>query len=66
MFSFGVFSFSYYTLGLEFNVEVTYPVDQAMGTALIYASGQIHASIMILISGALETTLTPEASTKEV
>ena len=65
-FSFGIFSFSYYSMGLEFAVEVTYPVDQAIGTAMIYASGQIQAAIFILVSGALETPLTPEASEKDV
>jgi hypothetical protein len=34
-FRFGVFAFGFYPLGLELSVEVTYPVDEAAGTALI-------------------------------
>ena len=53
-------------MGLEFNVELTYPVNQAMGMAIIFAFGQIQAALFILVSGALEQPLTPEASEKEV
>ena len=63
---FGIFSFGYYTMGLELNVEATYPVDQVMGTAMIFASGQIHGSIFIVISSALEKPLTPEAKLIQV
>ena len=61
-----MFSFGYYTLGLEFNVEATYPVDQVTGTAIIFASGQIQGDIWILVSGALEKPLTPEAKLIQV
>ena len=64
--SFGTFSFAYYTMGLEFNVELTYPVDQTSGMAIIFAIGQIQAAIFIIVSGALETPLTPDAQEKEV
>ena len=47
-------------------MELTYPVDQAIGTALIFACGQIQAALFILVSGALEKPLTPEASKIEV
>ena len=63
---FGIFSFGYYTMGLELNVEATYPVDQVMGTAMIFASGQIHGAIFILISSALEKPLTTEAKLIQV
>ena len=53
-------------MGLEFNVELTYPVDQTSGMAIIFAVGQIQAAIFILVSGALETPLTPEAKEKQV
>ena len=53
-------------MGLEFNVELTYPIDQAIGSAIIFACGQIQAAIFILVSGALEEPLTPEASKIEV
>ena len=53
IFSFGTFSFAYYTMGLEFNVELTYPVDQTSGMAIIFAIGQIQAAIFILVSGDL-------------
>ena len=65
-FSFGIFSFAYYSMGLEFNVELTYPVDQAIGTAMIFACGQIQAAIFILVSGALEQPLTAEAQKTQV
>ena len=65
-FSFGIFSFAYYSMGLEFNVELTYPVDQAIGTAMIFACGQIQAAIFILVSGALEQPLTAEAEKNQV
>ena len=65
-FSFGIFSFAYYSMGLEFNVELTYPVDQAIGTAMIFACGQIQAAIFILVSGALEQPLTAEAEKIQV
>ena len=53
-------------MGLEFNVELTYPVDQAIGTAMIFACGQIQAAIFILVSGALEQPLTAEAQKTQV
>ena len=53
-------------MGLEFNVELTYPVDQISGMAIIFAIGQIQAAVFILVSGALETPLTPEAKEKQV
>ena len=53
-------------MGLEFNVELTYPVDQISGMAIIFAIGQIQAAVFILVSGALETPLTPEAMEKQV
>ena len=53
-------------MGLEFNVELTYPVDQISGMAIIFAIGQIQAAIFILVSGALETPLPPEAKKKQV
>ncbi len=48
-------------MGLELNVEITYPVDQMMVTAIIYASGQIQEAINILMSSTLEKPLTPAA-----
>ena len=53
-------------MGLEFNVELTYPVDQAIGTAMIFACGQIQAAIFILVSGALEQPLTADAEKNQV
>ena len=53
-------------MGLEFNVELTYPVDQISGMSIIMVSAQIHAAVFILVSGALETPLPPEAKEKEV
>ena len=38
---FGVFGFGAYPLGLELSVEATYPVDESIGTALIFMSGQV-------------------------
>ena len=53
-------------MGLEFNVELTYPVDQTSGMAIIFAIGQIQAAMFILVSDALETPLTPDAKKIEV
>ena len=57
---FGIFGFGMYPIGLELSVENTYPVDEAAGTALIFLSGQIQGSILIMISGAMEQELSPE------
>ena len=56
---FGVFGFGMYPIGLELSVENTYPVDEAAGTALIFLSGQIQGSMLIMISGAMEQELSP-------
>lgn len=39
---FGAFAFGVYPLGLELALEVTYPVDEAISTAMIFMSGQIQ------------------------
>ena len=57
---FGIFGFGMYPIGLELAVENTYPVDEAAGTALIFLSGQIQGSILIMISGAMEKELLPD------
>ena len=54
---FGIFGFGMYPIGLELAVENTYPVDEAAGTALIFLSGQIQGSILIMISSAMEQEL---------
>jgi len=56
---FGVFGFGMYPLGLELSVEVTYPVDESIGTALIFLSGQLQGGILVLVSSMLEQDLTP-------
>ena len=58
---FGLFGFGMYPLGLELSVENTYPIDEAAGTALIFFSGQIQGSMLILVAGGLEQEL-PDAS----
>merc|ERR1711970_1104151 len=54
---FGVFGFGMYPLGLELSVEATYPVDESIGTALIYMSGQIQGGILVFASQMLEQDL---------
>jgi len=54
---FGVFGFGMYPLGLELSVEVTYPVDESIGTALIFLSGQLQGAILVFISSLLEQDL---------
>ena len=53
-------------MGLEASVEATYPVDQAMGTSLIMASGQIFGVVFIAVSAAMEKNLLPEAALIQV
>ena len=45
---FGVFAFGMYPLGLELAVEVTYPVDEAISTAMIFMSGQIQGKSCLI------------------
>lgn len=57
---FGTFGFGMYPLGLELSVEVTYPTDESIGTALIFLSGQIQGAVLVIISSLMETDLTKE------
>ena len=42
---FGVFGFGAYPVGLELSVEATYPLDESIGTALTFLSGQIQVGV---------------------
>ena len=53
-------------MGLEASVEATYPIDQAIGTAMIMASGQIYGVVFILLSEVLASDLIPEAASIQV
>jgi len=53
-------------LGLELSVEVSYPIDEAAGVAMIFLWGQISGFVFVLISAALEQDLSKEAKAKEV
>ena len=46
-----------YPLGLELSVEATYPVDESIGTALIYMSGQIQGGMLVFASQILQQDL---------
>ena len=48
--AFGVFGFGMYPLGLELSVEATYPMDESIGTALIFMSGQIQGGVLVVLS----------------
>jgi len=63
---FGIFGFGMYPLGLELSVEVTYPVDESIGTALIFLSGQLQGAILVFVSSLLEQDLTEEEKTQAV
>jgi len=61
---FGVFGFGVYPLGLELAVEATYPIDEAIGTAMIFMSGQIQGGILVVASQFLEETTEIEGEEK--
>ena len=63
---FGVFGFGMYPLGLELSVEATYPIDESIGTALIFMSGQIQGGILVFASQMLEQDLKPDDLLNEV
>ena len=63
---FGVFGFGMYPLGLELSVEATYPVDESIGTALIFMSGQIQGGLLVFASEMLEQNLQGEALSREI
>ena len=63
---FGVFGFGMYPLGLELSVEATYPIDQSIGTALIFMSGQVQGGILVFASQMLEQDLTGSAISRDV
>ena len=56
---FGVFAFGMYPLGLELAVEVTYPVDEAISTAMIFMSGQVQGGLLVIASLLMEADLSP-------
>ena len=57
---FGAVAFGYYTLGFELSVEATFPIDQTLGSAMIFVSGHIQGFILVMISGALEKPLSKD------
>ena len=63
---FGVFGFGMYPLGLELSVEATYPVDESIGTALIFMSGQIQGAALVFASEMLEQDLQGEDVFKDI
>ena len=56
---FGVFAFGMYPLGLELAVEVTWPVDEAISTAMIFMSGQVQGGVLVIASLLMEADLSP-------
>merc|ERR1711974_162809 len=60
----GIFALGPYPLALELIVECTYPVDQAIGTALIFLSSALQGVVLMEFEnyyGSLESaTLTPK------
>ena len=54
---FGVFAFGMYPLGLELALEVTYPVDEAISTAMIFMSGQMQGGVLVVASMVMEEDL---------
>jgi len=54
-------AFGVNALSLELNVELTYPIEQATGTSLIFLASNIAGAVLTLISEALEQDLCKEA-----
>merc|ERR1711892_446325 len=63
---FGVFGFGMYPMALELSVEATYPIDESIGTALIFLSGQLQGGILIFLSEMLEQELDKDSFHVEV
>lgn len=63
---FGIFGFGMYPMALELSVEATYPIDESIGTALIFLSGQLQGGILIFVSEMLEQELDEEELLLEV
>jgi len=63
---FGVFGFGMYPIGLELSVEATYPIDESIGTALIFMSGQIQGGILVAVAGVMEDDLDTQAMDRQV
>lgn len=64
--SFGVFGFGMYPIALELSVECTYPLDESIGTAMIFMSGQIQGGVLIALAQVLQQPLDNEAFEKQV
>ena len=63
---FGIFAFGMYPLGLELALEVTYPVDESMPTAMIFMSGQIQGGILVIVSMFMEEDLSEAEAIHDV
>merc|ERR1712037_697972 len=64
--AFGVFGFGMYPIALELSVECTYPLDESIGTAMIFMSGQIQGGVLIALAQVLQQPLDNEAFQKQV
>ena len=59
--AFGVFGFGMYPIALELSVEATYPLDESLGTAMVFLSGQLQGGVLVFLSQMLEQPLDKEA-----
>jgi FLVCR family MFS transporter 7 len=64
--AFGIFGFGMYPIALELSVEATYPIDESIGTAMIFMSGQIQAGVLVFLSQMLEQPLDSAAVGRQV
>jgi hypothetical protein len=55
-----VFTFGLLPLGFELSLETTYPVDPAAGISLIFASGQLQGTLLIILAGLMEGELSQQ------
>ena len=46
-------------MDLELAVEVTWPVDEAISTAMIFMSGQVQGGVLVIASLLMEADLSP-------
>ncbi|XP_028391579.1 solute carrier family 49 member A3-like [Dendronephthya gigantea] len=60
---FGFFALALLPVGLELGVECTYPVAEATSAALLWLFGQITMIIIVLVAGALGTTIPDDKTT---
>ena len=65
-YSLGMFLGGYYAMGFEALVEVTYPVDQSMGIAVVVAIGYVYVAVFLAMANILGQDLSADAASARV